>query len=126
MIKDMQPGRYRTRDGRVAVVVGRETGYTRWAWRGELNGEEEHWSDAGEWSHDAEPHGRDLVARLADDPDGRIERALQVLREAQTYHHFEGGWDGGGVLLPARANDGDWVEADMVKRLRKILEDEQQ
>jgi hypothetical protein len=56
----------------------------------------------------------------------RIERALQVLREAQTYRHFVGGWNGGGVLLPAKANDGDWVEVDIVAQLRKILEGEQQ
>jgi muramoyltetrapeptide carboxypeptidase LdcA involved in peptidoglycan recycling len=50
----------------------------------------------------------------------RIERALQVLRNAQTYDCQSGDVLGG--MKACRHNAGDWVEAEVLSEVRKILE----
>lgn len=123
MIKDMEPGRYRTRNGKIAIVAQHRPSWVL-PWHGAIEGCADCWGSNGEYVPGMEPNCKDLVARLPDDPDDRIQRALEIIQSVQTYHHFEGGWNGGGVLLPAKTNDGDWVEADIVNQLRKILEGE--
>jgi hypothetical protein len=50
----------------------------------------------------------------------RIERALQVLRNAQTYDCHSVYVCG--VMKAGKHNAGDWVEADVLSEVRKILE----
>lgn len=56
----------------------------------------------------------------------RIKRALEVLQTEQTFCFYESSCDGGGILLPAKENDGEWVETEVLKKIRKILEEEDQ
>jgi hypothetical protein len=59
-------------------------------------------------------------AAVAEERRDKIERALQVLRNAQTYDCHSG--DALGGMRVCRHNAGDWVEAEVLSEVRKILE----
>jgi myo-inositol catabolism protein IolC len=89
MIDHMEPGRYRTRNGKIAIVAQHRPSWVL-PWHGAIEGCADCWGSNGEYTPGREPHCKDLMARLADDPDDRIERALHVLREASRYDTTEG------------------------------------
>jgi hypothetical protein len=104
MIEQIKPGQYRTRNGIVAVVTHtNDKMEAPFIWVGSVAGEIEVWDRNGRYYINGKESPLDLVARIPDAApvDDRIERALQVLRDAQAY---------------------DWVEADVLSEVRKILE----
>jgi hypothetical protein len=123
MIEQIKPGQYRTRNGIVAVVTHtNDKMEAPFIWVGSVAGEIEVWDRNGRYYINGKDSPLDLVARLPDEPpaDDRIERALQVLRNAQTYDCHSG--DALGGMRVCRHNAGDWVEAEVLSEVRKILE----
>jgi hypothetical protein len=83
MIENMEPGKYRTRDGGLAIV-GIPAGPSLNYWVGHIDNDVHVWNKHGRLcSSSGQKSPLDLVARLPDEPpaDDRIERALQALRE---------------------------------------------
>jgi hypothetical protein len=93
----ISPGQYRTRCGIVAIVSeSSDKLHPPFYWAGTAAGEIEVWDRHGRYYGNSQDSPLDLVARLPDEPpaDDRIERALQVLRNAcdESDDGF-GGWD---------------------------------
>jgi hypothetical protein len=125
MIEDIEPGQYRLRNGIVATVSkSNDTLHPPFFWVGSVAGEIEVWDRRGRHQSNGKESPWDLVARIPDETpaDNRIERALQVLRNAQTYDCHSG--DALGGMKACEHNAGDWVEAEVVSEVRKILENE--
>jgi hypothetical protein len=81
----ISPGQYRTRCGIVATVSDSDDKlHPPFYWAGTAAGEIEVWDRNGRYYGNSQDSPWDLVARLPDEPpaDDRIERALQVLRNA--------------------------------------------
>jgi hypothetical protein len=96
MIKDMRPGRYRTRNGGLAIV-GIPAGPSLNYWVGHIDNDVQVWNKHGRLcSSSGQKSPLDLVARIPDETpaDDRIQRALQVLRDAcdESDDSFDG-WD---------------------------------
>jgi hypothetical protein len=96
MIENMQPGKYRTRCGGVAIV-GLPAGPSLNYWVGHIDNDVQVWNKHGRLcSSSGQKSPLDLVARIPDETpaDDRIQRALQVLRNAcdESDDGF-GGWD---------------------------------
>jgi hypothetical protein len=85
------------------VSESNDTLHPPFHWVGYAADEIEVWDRHGRYYINGKESPLDLVARIPDESpvDDRIERALQVLRDAQAY---------------------DWVEADVLSEVRKILE----
>ncbi len=98
----IKPGRYRTRDGRIADVLrGRDHAFFKWS--GMLDGNGECWTAHGEWLRDAKDKA-DLVKRLPDEtpkpakrerlqwglwvPTGNEHRAKLVQETVHRYWNF--------------------------------------
>jgi hypothetical protein len=96
MIEQIQPGKYRTRDGRLAIVsspAGTSLNY----WVGRVDNDVQVWSKHGRvCCSSGQESPWDLVARIPDETpvDDRVARALHVLRNAcdESDDSFDG-WD---------------------------------
>jgi hypothetical protein len=123
MIENIEPGQYRTRCGIVATVSDSDDKlHPPFYWVGYAADEIEVWDRHGRYYINGKDSPLDLVARLPDESpaDDRIERALQVLRNVQTYDcHSVYVRE---VMRAGRHNAGDWVEAEVLSEVRKILE----
>jgi hypothetical protein len=125
MIEDIEPGQYRLRNGIVATVSkSNDTLHPPFFWVGSVAGEIEVWDRHGRHQSNGKESPWDLVARLPDElpADDRIERALQVLRNAQTWELHSG--HRSGPVMNAVPQGGDWAEAETLDEVRKILENE--
>jgi hypothetical protein len=96
MIDHMEPGKYRTRDGGLAIV-GIPAGPSLNYWVGHIDNDVQVWNKHGRLcSSSGQKSPLDLVARIPDETpaDDRIQRALQVLRDAcdEGDDSFDG-WD---------------------------------
>jgi hypothetical protein len=96
MIENMQPGKYRTRCGGVAIV-GLPAGPSLNYWVGHIDNDVQVWNKHGRLcSSSGQKSPLDLVARILDEPpvDDRVARALHVLRNAcdESDDSFDG-WD---------------------------------
>jgi hypothetical protein len=102
MIEDMRPGRYLTRNGiLVTVSESNDTLQFPFYWVGYAADEIEVWDRHGRYYINGKDSPLDLVARLPDETpaDDRIERALQVLREAIQHPGNADGWSEGWEMV---------------------------
>jgi hypothetical protein len=84
MIEHMEPGKYRTRDGGLAIV-GIPAGPSLNYWVGHIDNDVQVWNKHGRLcSTSGQKSPWDLVARIPDERpvDDRVARALHVLRDA--------------------------------------------
>jgi hypothetical protein len=94
----ISPGQYRTRCGIVAIVIeSSDELHPPFYWVGTTAGDVEVWDRNGRYYINGQDSPLDLVARLPDEPpvDDRIERALQVLRDAVTKSNDAAGFSEG-------------------------------
>jgi hypothetical protein len=122
MIEDIEPGRYRTRNGSVVSLSHSDDTLSHgYYWVGSVAGKADLWDRQGGYWSTGDESPWDLVARIPDAApvDDRIERALRALRGLTQYR-----LEIYGDIAPEMIADsnGGWVDVDAVQRAVQILE----